>query len=183
MKQITLNEFRDNLRESKSLLLKNLRVKMKVIAGDMERKVKDEPAFRGWKNDSGRLAGSTSAEYAIVDGKPSILLQSGGQFRGFDVFYARILEFGTPQREISVRRHNVKKHRVSAHSVTRKTGTTYSKKAHSRGPMTRGPYQFTKPKMRGRFYLRRTVEWGTQQFPKDLREVLTFALAGKNINA
>jgi hypothetical protein len=172
MRQITLDEFRDNLRESKSLLLKNLRKKMIVISAQMELKLKNEPSFRRWKNDTGRLAQSIAGQYAILEGKPSILLQAGGQMGGVDVNYAGVLEFGSPAQTIKVGQHNVRKHKVK--------GAT---KSYERGPFSRGPYSYDRRKIKGRFYLRRTVEWGTQQFPQDLREVLSFALAGKNINA
>tara|TARA_R100000353_G_scaffold166740_1_gene128427 strand:- start:143 stop:613 length:471 start_codon:yes stop_codon:yes gene_type:complete len=155
---------------------------MKIIGLNMEKKIKNEPAFRGWVNRTGRLAGSTGYNFAFIDGKPSILLQSGGQFRGEDVFYARLLEFGSQAMPIKIPRHNVKKHRVGSHSITNKHGTTYQRKAHSRSGHSRGPYDYIRPPRKGKFYLKRTVEWGTQQFPKDLREVVTFALAGKTIN-
>tara|TARA_Y100001972_G_C7597959_1_gene299634 strand:+ start:369 stop:887 length:519 start_codon:yes stop_codon:yes gene_type:complete len=172
MKQITIEEFRQNLRESKSLLLKNLRKKMIVISAQMEHKLKNEPSFRRWKNDTGRLAQSIAGQYAIVSGKPSILLQAGGQMGGVDVNYAGVLEFGSPAQTIKVKQHTVRKHKVRGPKGT-----------STRGPYSRGPYSYDRQQIKGRFYLRRTVEWGTQQFPKDLRQVLTFALAGKNINA
>ena len=179
MKQITLEEFSQNLRNSKSVLLNKLRVKMIAIGLKMERKLKDDKkgAWRRWVNDSGRLAQSIGYNYAIVQGKPAILLQAGGQVRGKDVNYARILEFGSPSRSIKVGKHTVSKHRVSPHTFTR-NGTEYKKKGHTRGPMSRGPYTYTRPPIRGRFYLKRTVEWGARQFPKDLQEILTTAIVG-----
>ena len=137
----------------------------------MEKKIKNEPAFRGWKNRTGRLAQSIASNFAYVEGKPAILLQAGGQLGGADVNYAAPLEFGTTGQTIRVKQHNVRKHKVKR-----------GKKSFSRGPFSRGPYDYIRPPRKGKFYLKRTVEWGTQQFPKDLREVVTFALAGKTIN-
>lgn len=160
MKQLTLDEFRQNLRESKSALLKKLRKQMIIVGAKMEKKVKNEPSFRLWKNRTGRLAGSISNNYSVIDGKPSIKLQAGGQFKGKDVFYAGILEFGSPAKNIKVGKHTV-----------RRNGKTFS----------RGPYEYTRPNLRGRFYMKRTVEWGAQQFDKELRNILTTAIIeGRN---
>jgi len=172
-RQITLEEFRDNLRQSKSKLLKNLSRKMLLISKEMERKLKDDKkgAWRRWVNRSGRLAMSIKGDRAIIEGKPAITLQAGGQFLGKDVFYASILEFGSKAQTITVPAHTVRRHRVRR-----------GKKKVFRGPFSRGPYSYQKPAMQGRFFLRRTVEWGTEQFPQDLREMLTFAIAGKTID-
>ena len=52
-------------------------------------------AFSRFNNQTGRLRQSIAGRFAVVDGKPTAILQAGGQFGGAELEYARFIEFGT----------------------------------------------------------------------------------------
>ena len=51
--------------------------------------------FSGFNNRTGRLRQSISGRFAVVDGKPTAILQAGGKFGDAELEYARFIEFGT----------------------------------------------------------------------------------------
>lgn len=93
--QYTLEDFRNNLKKGAQRLIKNIKIELTIAAAAMEADSKDVP-FSQYKNISGRLRQSTNAlPLGEIEGKPAIILQAGGDFRGRNVFYAKFVEFGT----------------------------------------------------------------------------------------
>jgi hypothetical protein len=82
------------MRGAKRRLLNQLEKRLKISALEMERRSK-QVAFSRFNNRTGRLRQSIAGRFAIVDGKPTAILQSGGQFGGTELEYARYIEFGT----------------------------------------------------------------------------------------
>jgi len=82
------------MRGARTRLLKQLEKTLKVAALQMEGRSK-QVAFSRFKNRTGRLRQSIAGRFAIVDGRPSAILQTGGQFGGVDLSYGRYIEFGT----------------------------------------------------------------------------------------
>jgi hypothetical protein len=82
------------MRGAKRRLLNQLEKRLKIAALEMEGRSK-QVAFSRFNNRTGRLRQSIAGRFAIVDGKPTAILQSGGQFGGVELEYARYIEFGT----------------------------------------------------------------------------------------
>ena len=88
------NELSPQMRGAKTRLLKLLEKRLKIAALQMEGRSK-QVAFSGFNNRTGRLRQSIAGRFAVVDGKPTAILQAGGQFGGAELEYARFIEFGT----------------------------------------------------------------------------------------
>ena len=82
------------MRGAKTRLLKLLEKRLKIAALQMEGRSK-QVAFSRFNNQTGRLRQSIAGRFAVVDGKPTAILQAGGQFGGAELEYARFIEFGT----------------------------------------------------------------------------------------
>lgn len=82
------------MRGAKWRLLNQLEKRLKISALEMEARSK-QVAFSRFNNRSGRLRQSIAGRFAVVDGKPTAILQAGGQFGGAELKYARYIEFGT----------------------------------------------------------------------------------------
>lgn len=90
-------DFRDlspQMRGAKRRLLNQLEKRLKIAALEMEGRSK-QVAFSRFNNRTGRLRQSIAGRFAIVDGKPTAILQAGGQFGGTELEYAKYIEFGT----------------------------------------------------------------------------------------
>lgn len=88
------NELSPQMRGAKNRLLKLLEKRLKIAALQMEGRSK-QVAFSRFNNRTGRLRQSIAGRFAIIDGKPTAILQAGGQFGGAELEYARFIEFGT----------------------------------------------------------------------------------------
>jgi len=88
------NELSPQMRGAKTRLLNQLEKRLKIAALQMEGRSK-QVAFSRFNNQTGRLRQSIAGRFAIVDGKPTAILQAGGQFGGAELDYARFIEFGT----------------------------------------------------------------------------------------
>ena len=82
------------MRAAKTRLLNQLEKRLKISALEMEGRSK-QITFSRFNNQTGRLRQSIAGRYAVVDGKPTAILQAGGQFGGAELQYARFIEFGT----------------------------------------------------------------------------------------
>tara|TARA_R100000664_G_scaffold31377_1_gene44933 strand:+ start:176 stop:574 length:399 start_codon:yes stop_codon:yes gene_type:complete len=94
MKQITLKEFQESLKQSRSKLLERIEKQLKISSLRMEGRSK-QLRFSRFENRTGRLRQSIAGNFGVIDGRPAAILQAGGQARGADVFYAKYIEFGT----------------------------------------------------------------------------------------
>lgn len=88
------NELSPQMRGAKTRLLKLLVKRLKIAALQMEGRSKQN-VYSGFNNRTGRLRQSIAGRFAIVDGKPTAILQAGGQFGGAELDYAGAIEFGT----------------------------------------------------------------------------------------
>jgi hypothetical protein len=88
------NELSPQMRGAKTRLLRLLEKRLKIAALQMEGRSK-QVAFSRFNNQTGRLRQSIAGRFAVVDGKPTAILQAGGQFGGAELEYARFIEFGT----------------------------------------------------------------------------------------
>ena len=88
------NELSPQMRAAKTRLLNQLEKRLKISALQMEGRSK-QITFSRFNNQTGRLRQSIAGRYAVVDGKPTTILQAGGQFGGAELQYARFIEFGT----------------------------------------------------------------------------------------
>lgn len=95
------NELSPQMKGAKTRLLNQLENRLKIAAKQMEGRSKNVQ-FSRFKNSrlrygrgGGRLRQSIAGRYAVIDGKPTAILQAGGQFRGEELEYARFIEFGT----------------------------------------------------------------------------------------
>ena len=88
------NELSPQMRGAKTRLLNLLKKRLKIAALQMEGRSK-QVAFSRFNNQTGRLRQSIAGRFAVVDGKPTAILQAGGQFGGAELEYARFIEFGT----------------------------------------------------------------------------------------
>tara|TARA_R100000231_G_scaffold120424_1_gene90523 strand:- start:3286 stop:3666 length:381 start_codon:yes stop_codon:yes gene_type:complete len=82
------------MKGAKTRLLNQLEKRLKIAALQMEGRSK-QVAFSRFNNQTGRLRQSIAGRFAVVDGKPTAILQAGGQFGGAELEYARFIEFGT----------------------------------------------------------------------------------------
>ena len=82
------------MRGAKRRLLNQLEKRLKISALEMEARSK-QVAFSRFNNRTGRLRQSIAGRFAVVDGKPTAIVQAGGQFGGTELKYARYIEFGT----------------------------------------------------------------------------------------
>lgn len=82
------------MKGAKTRLLNQLEKRLKIAALQMEGRSK-QITFSRFNNQTGRLRQSIAGRYAVVDGKPTAILQAGGQFGGAELEYARFIEFGT----------------------------------------------------------------------------------------
>tara|TARA_Y100001938_G_scaffold35296_1_gene48546 strand:- start:23 stop:421 length:399 start_codon:yes stop_codon:yes gene_type:complete len=94
MRQITLKEFQEGLKKSRSKLLERIEKQLKISSLRMEGRSK-QLRFSRFENRTGRLRQSIAGNFGVIDGRPAAILQAGGQARGADVFYAKYIEFGT----------------------------------------------------------------------------------------
>ena len=101
MREITPKKFTRELSGGADRLLKQLVKRLKIAALEMEGRSKQN-VFSGFNNQTGRLRQSIAGRFVILDGKPTAVLQAGGQFGGAELEYARFIEFGT--RRIQPRR-------------------------------------------------------------------------------
>jgi hypothetical protein len=88
------NELSPQMKGAKTRLLNQLEKRLKIAALQMEGRSK-QITFSRFNNQTGRLRQSIAGRYAVVDGKPTAILQAGGQFGGAELEYARFIEFGT----------------------------------------------------------------------------------------
>ena len=88
------NELSPQMRGAKTRLLKLLEKRLKIAALQMEGRSK-QVAFSRFNNRTGRLRQSIAGRYMVVDGNPTAVVQTGGQFGGAELEYARFIEFGT----------------------------------------------------------------------------------------
>lgn len=82
------------MKGAKTRLLNQLEQRLKIAALEMEGRSK-QITFSRFNNQTGRLRQSIAGRFAIIDGKPTAILQAGGQFGGAELKYARFIEFGT----------------------------------------------------------------------------------------
>jgi len=82
------------MRGAKTRLLNQLEKRLKISALQMEARSK-QVTFSRFNNQTGRLRQSIAGRYSVIDGKPTAILQAGGQFGGVELGYARFIEFGT----------------------------------------------------------------------------------------
>ena len=94
MREITPKKFDRELSGGADRLLKQLVKRLKIAALQMEGRSKQN-VFSGFNNRTGRLRQSIAGRFVILDGKPTAVLQAGGQFGGAELEYARFIEFGT----------------------------------------------------------------------------------------
>lgn len=94
MREITPKKFDRELKGGANRLLKQLIKRLKIAALQMEGRSKQN-VFSGFNNQTGRLRQSIAGRFVILDGKPTAVLQAGGQFGGAELEYARFIEFGT----------------------------------------------------------------------------------------
>ena len=94
MRVITPKKFDRELSGGADRLLKQLVKRLKIAALQMEGRSKQN-VFSGFNNQTGRLRQSIAGRFVILDGKPTAVLQAGGQFGGAELEYARFIEFGT----------------------------------------------------------------------------------------
>tara|TARA_R100001510_G_C7483370_1_gene94378 strand:- start:120 stop:509 length:390 start_codon:yes stop_codon:yes gene_type:complete len=94
MREITPKKFDRELKGGADRLLKQLVKRLKIAALQMEGRSKQN-VYSMFNNRTGRLRQSIAGRFAIVDGKPTAVLQAGGQFGGAELEYARFIEFGT----------------------------------------------------------------------------------------
>ena len=94
-------ELSPQMKGAKTRLLNQLENRLKIAAKQMEGRSKNVQ-FSRFKNSrlrdgrgGGRLRQSIAGRYAVIDGKPTAILQAGGQFKGEELEYARFIEFGT----------------------------------------------------------------------------------------
>ena len=101
MREITPKKFDRELSGGADRLLKQLVKRLKIAALQMEGRSKQN-VFSGFNNRTGRLRQSIAGRFVILDGKPTAVLQAGGQFGGAELDYGGFIEFGT--RRIQPRR-------------------------------------------------------------------------------
>lgn len=89
-----IDQLSPQMRGAKTRLLNQLEKRLKIAALQMEARSK-QITFSRFNNQTGRLRQSIAGRFAIVDGKPTAILQAGGQFGGAELEYARFIEFGT----------------------------------------------------------------------------------------
>ena len=94
MREITPKKFDRELSGGADRLLKQLVKRLKIAALQMEGRSKQN-VFSGFNNRTGRLRQSIAGRFVILDGKPTAVLQAGGQFGGAELDYAGAIEFGT----------------------------------------------------------------------------------------
>jgi len=94
MREITPKKFDRELSGGADRLLKQLVKRLKIAALQMEGRSKQN-VFSGFNNQTGRLRQSIAGRFVILDGKPTAVLQAGGQFGGEELNYAGAIEFGT----------------------------------------------------------------------------------------
>ena len=94
MRKISPQRFDKEMTGSGDRLLNQLVKRLKISALQMEGRSKQN-VFSGFNNRTGRLRQSISGRFAVVDGKPTAILQAGGQFGDAELEYARFIEFGT----------------------------------------------------------------------------------------
>tara|TARA_R110001592_G_scaffold47208_2_gene149812 strand:- start:232 stop:612 length:381 start_codon:yes stop_codon:yes gene_type:complete len=82
------------MRGAKTRLLNQLEKRLKISALQMEARSK-QITFSRFNNQTGRLRQSIAGRFSVIDGKPTAILQAGGQFGGAELGYARFIEFGT----------------------------------------------------------------------------------------
>ena len=82
------------IRGAKTRLLNQLEKRLKISALQMEARSK-QVTFSRFNNQTGRLRQSIAGRFSVIDGKPTAILQAGGQFGGAELGYARFIEFGT----------------------------------------------------------------------------------------
>lgn len=88
------NDLSPQMRGAKKRLLNQLEKRLKISALQMEARSK-QVAFSRFNNRTGRLRQSIAGRFVVVDGKPTAILQAGGQFGESELEYARYIEFGT----------------------------------------------------------------------------------------
>jgi len=91
---MNIDQLSPQMRGAKTRLLNQLEKRLKIAALEMEGRSK-QIAFSNFNNQTGRLRQSIAGRFAVVDGKPTAILQAGGQFGGKELSYARYIEFGT----------------------------------------------------------------------------------------
>ena len=94
MREITPKKFNRELSGGADRLLNQLIKRLKIAALQMEGRSKQN-VFSGFNNRTGRLRQSIAGRFVILDGKPTAVLQAGGQFGGAELDYAGFIEFGT----------------------------------------------------------------------------------------
>ena len=94
MREITPKKFNRELSGGADRLLSQLIKRLKISALQMEGRSKQN-VFSGFNNRTGRLRQSIAGRFVILDGKPTAVLQAGGQFGGAELDYAGFIEFGT----------------------------------------------------------------------------------------
>jgi hypothetical protein len=91
---MNVDQLSPQMKGAKTRLLNQLEKRLKIAALEMEGRSK-QIAFSNFNNQTGRLRQSIAGRFAVVDGKPTAILQAGGQFGGQELSYARYIEFGT----------------------------------------------------------------------------------------
>ena len=94
MRKISPQRFDKEMTGSGDRLLNQLVKRLKISALQMEGRSKQN-VFSGFNNRTGRLRQSIAGRFVILDGKPTAVLQAGGQFGDAELEYARFIEFGT----------------------------------------------------------------------------------------
>lgn len=91
---MNIDQLSPQMKAAKSRLLNQLEKRLKISALNMEGRSK-QITFSRFNNQTGRLRQSIAGRFAIIDGKPTAILQAGGQFGGKELNYAHFIEFGT----------------------------------------------------------------------------------------
>lgn len=91
---MNIDQLSPQMKAAKSRLLNQLEKRLKISALNMEGRSK-QITFSRFNNQTGRLRQSIAGRFAIIDGKPTAILQAGGQFGGKELNYANFIEFGT----------------------------------------------------------------------------------------
>jgi len=88
------SDFQNRLDNASRELRKRIEKQLTISALRMEGRSK-QVAFSKFKNRTGRLRQSISGRLMKIDGRPTAVLQAGGQFGGVELNYADDIENGT----------------------------------------------------------------------------------------
>lgn len=91
---MTPGEFQNRLDNASKELRKRIEKQLAISSLRMEGRSK-QVTFSQFKNRTGRLRQSIAGRVISIDGRPTAVLQAGGQFGGVELNYADDIENGT----------------------------------------------------------------------------------------